>query len=142
MVTRIAFLCVANSARSQMAEGLARVLLGDTVRVTSAGSEPSQVHPNAIEAMAEIGIDITHQTSTPVADLDPTGLDLVVTLCAEEVCPALPGHIRRLHWPIPDPASKDSELDAGVLRNRFRAVRDEIRKRIEELGSGLPPRVG
>ena len=140
MVSRIAFPCVANSARSQMAEGLARVLLGDSVRVTSAGSEPSHVHPNAIEAMAEIGIDITHQTS--VVDLDPTGLDLVVTPCAEEVCPALPCHVRRLHWPIPDPAPKGSGLDAEALRNRFRAARDEIRKRIEELGSERPPRVG
>ncbi|HEB91131.1 MAG TPA: arsenate reductase ArsC [Deltaproteobacteria bacterium] len=133
MPLRIAFLCVANSARSQMAEGLARALLGEAARVTSAGSEPSHVHPNAIEAMAEIGIDISGQTSTPVTDLDPAGLDLVVTLCAEEVCPVLPGRVRRLHWPIADPASRDPSLDAEERLDRFRTARDEIRGRIEHL---------
>ena len=142
MVSRIAFLCVANSARSQMAEGLARALLGETAHVTSAGSEPSRVHPQAIEAMAEIGIDISDQTSTPVADLDPDTLDLVVTLCAEEVCPALPGRVRKLHWPIEDPASEDPDADGEALRNRFRAARDEIRIRIGELRRRLAERSG
>src|SRR3546814_6829004 len=84
---RILFLCVANSARSQMAEGLTRQILGDRATVMSAGSAPSRVNPYAVEAMAEIGIDISGQRSKPVDDIDPAGVDLVVTLCAEEVCP-------------------------------------------------------
>src|SRR3546814_5395392 len=104
---RILFLCVANSARSQMAEGLTRQILGDRATVMSAGSAPSRVNPYAVEAMAEIGIDISGQRSKPVDDIDPAGVDLVVTLCAEEVCPLLPGRVQRLHWPIDDPASSD-----------------------------------
>ena len=84
---RILFLCVANSARSQMAEGLARRILGEQAEVSSAGSNPTPVHPHAIEAMAEIGIDITGQVSKSVDTMDLSGLDLVVTLCADEVCP-------------------------------------------------------
>src|SRR3546814_4196774 len=82
----VLFLCVANSARSQMAEGLARTLLDDRATVASAGSQPSQVNPYAVEAMAEIGIDISGQHSKSVADIDPASVDVVVTLCAEEVC--------------------------------------------------------
>ena len=126
----ILFLCVANSARSQMAEGLARDLLGDAT-VMSAGSAPSRVNPYTIEAMAEIGIDISGQYSKPVDDIDPAGLDLVVTLCAEEVCPVLPGRVRRLHWPIADPASTDPALTPAQLQARFRTARDQIRGRIE-----------
>src|SRR3546814_14638889 len=81
-MTRILFLCVANSARSQMAEGLARHLLCDRATVMSAGSAPSRVNPYAIEAMAEIGIDISGQRSKQVDDIDPAGVDLVVTKSA------------------------------------------------------------
>src|SRR3546814_9614205 len=90
-MTRILFLCVANSARSQMAEGLTRYLLGDRATVMSAGSAPSRVNPYAVEAMAEIGIDISGHRSKSVDDIDPAEVDLVVTLCAEEDCPVLPG---------------------------------------------------
>ncbi len=133
MIRRILFLCVANSARSQMAEGLARALLGDRVEVMSAGSRPSKVNPSAIEAMAEIGIDISNQRSKSVDEIDTAGVDLVVTLCAEEVCPVLPGRVRRLHWPVPDPASADADLSAKRRLGRFRAARDAIRERIEGL---------
>lgn len=129
---RVLFLCVANSARSQMAEGLARSILGRDVEVSSAGSAPSSVNPYAVEAMAEIGIDISHQRSKSVAEIDSAAIDIVVTLCAEEVCPVLPGRVQRLHWPIPDPATKDATLAPEALRTRFRTARDEIRKRIEE----------
>jgi arsenate reductase (thioredoxin) len=132
-VKRILFLCVANSARSQMAEGLARHLIGNAAEVMSAGSHPSKVNPYAVEAMAEVGIDIAGHRSTSVADVDPSGIDLVVTLCAEEVCPVLPGRVRRLHWPIADPASNDSSLTPDDLRARFRAARDEIEARIDVL---------
>jgi len=134
---RILFLCVANSARSQMAEGLARHILGPGAAVSSAGSQPGRVNPFAIEAMAEIGIDISGQRSTSVADVDPAGLDLVVTLCAEEVCPVLPGRVQRLHWPIADPASSDPSLATDDLRRRFRTARDEIQARIETLRGEL-----
>ena len=104
----ILFLCVANSARSQMAEGLARQILGPDITVLSAGSEPSTVNPYAVEAMAELCVDIAGQRSKSVDEIDVGAVDLVVTLCAEEVCPVLPGRVRRLHWPIADPASKES----------------------------------
>lgn len=129
---KILFLCVANSARSQMAEGLARSLFPDEVKVTSAGSAPSAVNPYAVEAMAEIGIDISGQRSKSVEEVDLERLDLVVTLCAEEVCPVLPGRVKRLHWPIPDPASKDASIPAEEMRARFRRARDEIKARLED----------
>jgi arsenate reductase len=135
MNRRILFLCVANSARSQMAEGLARAVLGDRVEVRSAGSHPSRVNPYAIEVMAEIGINISAHRSKSVEEIDLTGLDVVITLCAEEVCPVLPGNVERLHWPIPDPASSDPTISAEQMRGRFRAARDEIRERIARLAA-------
>lgn len=101
------FLCVANSARSQMAEGLARAVLGDTVRVQSAGSRPSRLNPYAVEVMGELGIDISAQRSKSVDDIDPATVSTVVTTCAEAECPVFLGNVQRLHWPIADPASSD-----------------------------------
>jgi arsenate reductase (thioredoxin) len=132
-MTTILFLCVANSARSQMAEGLARHMFGPDVTVLSAGSAPSSVNPHAVEAMAELGIDISTQRSKSVEDIDVGALDLVVTLCAEEVCPVLPGRVRRLHWPIPDPASKDVSISPDAMRERFRTARDEVKSRLGTL---------
>ncbi|MGC9271357.1 VOC family protein [Acidiphilium sp.] len=129
----ILFLCVANSARSQMAEGLARAALGDDFRIFSAGSKPSKVNPYAIEAMAEQGIDISEHVSKSVDTIDPASIDLVITLCAEEVCPVLPGRVQRLHWPIPDPASSDPTLSPDDIRQRFREARDRIAGRIAVL---------
>ncbi len=83
----ILFLCVANSARSQMAEGLARKVFGDRVTVQSAGSEPSSVNPFAIEVMRELGVDLGAHHSKSVETIDPATVSMVVTLCAEEVCP-------------------------------------------------------
>ena len=124
-----------------MAEGLARARLGPSAQVLSAGSRPSQVNPYAIEAMREIGIDIRAQRSKSVDEIDPATLDLVITLCAEEVCPVLPGRTRRLHWPIPDPASTDPTLSPEQLRERFRSAREQIRARLESLAALLdqPP---
>ena len=133
MMTSILFLCVANSARSQMAEGLARQMLGPDVTVLSAGSAPSSVNPHAIEAMAELGIDISAQRSKSVNDIDVGALDLVVTLCAEEVCPVLPGRVRRLHWPIPDPSSQNPSTSPDSMRERFRTARDQIKSRLGTL---------
>jgi len=127
------FLCVANSARSQMAEGLARQMFPG-FHIQSAGSRPSRVNPYAIEVLAELGIDASAQSSKSVQDIDPATVDLVITLCAEEVCPIFLGKAERLHWPIPDPASDDPSLGPDQLRERFRAGRDEIRRRLEAFG--------
>lgn len=135
MYTSPVFLCVANAARSQMAEGLARTLFGRLLRVQSAGSQPTRVDPHAIAAMREIGIDIADQRSKSVAAIDPAGVDAVITLCAEEVCPTWPATIARLHWPVSDPASTDPTLSAEATRARFRAVRDELRFRIWRFAS-------
>jgi protein-tyrosine-phosphatase/catechol 2,3-dioxygenase-like lactoylglutathione lyase family enzyme len=129
----ILFLCVANSARSQMAEGLARKLFGTRVAVQSAGSEPSQVNPYAIEVMSEVGVDLTTHHSKSVQTINPDTVGSVITLCAEEVCPVFLGKARRLHWPIQDPASKDSSLPRDEMLTRFRAARDQIQGRLEVL---------
>jgi arsenate reductase (thioredoxin) len=128
------FLCVANSARSQMAEGLARHLLPAEIDVQSAGSRPTMLNPRAVEVMREIGIDISAQRSTAVESVDPAGVDTVVTLCAEEVCPVFPGSVERVHWPLPDPA--DPALGEEQSLRRFREVRDELARRIRALGVG------
>ena len=127
----ILFLCVANSARSQLAEGLGRMIFGDGILVQSAGSEPSRVNPYAIEVMHEIGVDITTHTSKSVQTIDPATVGTVITLCAEEVCPVFLGKARRLHWPIPDPASKDPTVPRDEMLSRFRTARDAIKGRIE-----------
>lgn len=129
----ILFLCVANSARSQIAEGLARKLFGVRIAVQSAGSEPSQVNPYAIEVMGEVGVDLTTHHSKSVQTIDPATVGTVITLCAEEVCPVFLGMARRLHWPIPDPASKDPSLSRDEMLTRFRTARDQIQGRLEVL---------
>ena len=137
----VLFLCVANSARSQLAEGLARARFGDRLHIQSAGSQPTRVNPFAIEIMAEAKLDITSHASKLVDAIDPDGIDLVVTLCAEEVCPAFLRPVRRLHWPIPDPASKDPLPDVE-MRARFRVARRTINARLDALepALALPPR--
>jgi arsenate reductase len=127
----ILFLCVANSARSQMAEGLARSLFGDRVPVLSAGSAPATVNPYAIEVMRELGIDLGAQHSKSVQTIDPAVVGTVITLCAEEVCPVFLGQVRRLHWPIPDPASKDASIPREEMLARFRTARDTLRGMLE-----------
>jgi arsenate reductase len=126
----VLFLCVANSARSQMAEGLARQLFGSRTTVQSAGSAPSRVNPYAVEVMAELGIDLGAHQSKSVQSIDPATVDTVITLCAEEVCPAFLGQARRLHWPIPDPASQDPSVSRDELLLRFRAARDTLKERL------------
>ncbi len=125
----ILFLCVANSARSQMAEGIARALAPASVKVSSAGSRPSQVNPLAVEALAEIGIDISRQRSKGLGEIPPDEVDAVVTLCAEEVCPVFLGNALRLHWGLPDPAHASGDERARL--DAFRQVRDELRRRLQ-----------
>ncbi len=129
MTRGVLFLCVANSARSQMAEGIARSLAGDRLRTQSAGSAPSRVNPLAIQALAEIGVDASAQHSKSVDAVDRGAVDTVITLCAEEVCPVYLGAARRLHWPLPDPAGHGAAEAADI--ERFRTVRDELARRIE-----------
>lgn len=128
MTRGVLFLCVANSARSQMAEGIARSLAGDRLAIQSAGSAPSRVNPLAIQALAELGIDASGQRSKSVDAIDRASVDTVITLCAEEMCPVYLGAVRRLHWPLPDPAGHEESEGASLAR--FRAVRDELRERI------------
>jgi len=124
------FLCVANSSRSQMAEGIARQLAPPEVEVMSAGSEPTQVNPFAVRAMRELGIDISEHRSKPVNDVDKDRVATVVTLCAEEVCPVFPGAVQRHHWPFEDPAAASGSDEERLAA--FRRVRDQIRGRLEE----------
>jgi protein-tyrosine-phosphatase/catechol 2,3-dioxygenase-like lactoylglutathione lyase family enzyme len=131
----ILFLCVANSARSQMAEGLGRMILGERANVQSAGSQPSRVNPYAVEVMQELGVDLATHHSKSVETIDPATVDTVVTLCAEEVCPVFLGKATRFHWPIADPATSDPTLSREEMLTRFRTARDQIRGRLEVLAA-------
>lgn len=135
----ILFLCVANSARSQIAEGLAKFILPDDVYIQSAGSQPSgRVHPLAIEVMQEIGIDISGHQSKGINDLPKEflkNLDLVVTLCAEEHCPSWPGKFRKESWGLPDPVSSSASVDEE--KKSFRDTRNKIQEKIEKLRADL-----
>ena len=131
----ILFLCVANSARSQMAEGLARKLFGSAVRVQSAGSQPSRANPYALRALAEVGVDASSHTSKSVEDIDSASVDLVITLCAEESCPVFLRQARRLSWAMPDPDRKHEELSDEERLQDFGVARDAIARRLEEAES-------
>jgi len=125
------FLCVANSARSQMAEGLARARLGSRLSVQSAGSQPGTLNPLAVAVLAEIGIDISGHRSKHVDVIDFSDVGTVVTLCAEEICPVFLGTARRLAWPLPDPVREGGTEGERLVR--FRALRDEIASRLDRL---------
>lgn len=135
---KILFMCVANSARSQLAEGLARAEFPHFA-IESAGSKPGKLNPYAVQVMAELGLDISKQYSKSVDDLDPAfieGLDYVITLCAEEVCPVVISKAKKLHWPLPDPASKDPLSDEEFM-DRFRKTRDSIRQKLAQFRKDL-----
>lgn len=119
--SRVLFLCVHNSARSQMAEGILRHLAGDRYEVASAGSQPTAVHPLAVAAMAERGVDLSGHRSKDVRELLGQAFDFVFALCGDEgeVCPFVPGARVQEHVPFPDP-SAEGTLDA------FRRVRDDL----------------
>lgn len=131
-------MCVANSARSQIAEGLARKTLGDLAEVQSAGSSPKFVHPLAKQVLLEAGIDISDHSSKLFSELPPSfvsNLTCLITLCAEEVCPVTAGHFQRRAWPFPDPADA-SKSETEQLAS-FREVRDRIQLKIEEFRDEL-----
>jgi ArsR family transcriptional regulator len=136
----VVFLCRANSARSQMAEGWLRALSGGRIITRSAGTQPAQLHPLAVAAMAEAGIDIGHQSAKHVHALAELRPDVVVTVCdiAREECAVWLRAATRLHWSIADPAA----AEASARPAAFRAVRDELQQRIQGLLGllmGLPP---
>lgn len=129
----ILFMCVANSARSQLAEGLARQVFPEA-EIRSAGSHPGKLNPSAVTVMKEIGIDISKQYSKSYDDLPPkfiVSLDYVITLCAEEVCPTMVSKAKKVHWPFPDPATKEPLSEDESLK-RFREARDGIHACLKE----------
>ena len=129
---RVLILCTGNSARSQMAEGLLRHMAGDRFDVESAGTIASFVRPRAIEAMAEIGIDISGHRSKSLDEFVGTPIDYVITVCdnANQSCPVFPGRALRIHWSFQDPAEATG-TDAEILQV-FRCVRDEINAKLAE----------
>lgn len=131
----ILFLCTGNSCRSQMAEGFAKQI--DAWQVQSAGLEAHGINPRAIQAMQDVGIDITHQTSTVLTPAMLSWADVIVTLCghADEHCPIIPAGKDKRHWPLPDPAKAQGDEEA--IRMQFRQVRDTIQAHIQSLAQEL-----
>src|ERR1044071_10353738 len=129
---RVLILCTGNSARSQMAEGLLCHIAGDRFDVASAGVSPTHVRPEAITAMREIGIDISHHNSKSVDTFSGQEFDYVITVCdnAKEQCPVFPGKTKRIHWSFEDPATVTGEWDQRL--EAFRKVRDQIDHRLME----------
>jgi len=114
-----------------MAEGIGRSLAPHGVKVSSAGSSPAPVRPQAIQVLEEIGIDISGHRSKGVDAIDAGSVDAVITLCAEEVCPVFLGKAVRIHWGLPDPAGVTGAEETRL--NAFRSVRDELRRRLKVL---------
>ena len=127
---RVLFVCTHNSARSQMAEGLLRHLSQGRVSVTSAGSEPTQIHPDAIRTMQALGIDIRGQQSRGLESVTGSAFDYVITVCdrAREICPAFPGEGQQFHWGFADPTRID---DAAQRQQAFAATAQRLKTRIE-----------
>lgn len=127
---RVLILCTGNSARSQMAEGLLRDLAGDRFEVASAGVSPTEVRPEAISAMNEIGIDISRHRSKSVDEFTGHEFDYVITVCdnANQQCPVFPGKTERIHWSFEDPAAAQGDEQSRLAV--FRRVRDEILHRL------------
>ncbi len=127
---QVLFLCVHNSARSLLAEALLRRLAGDRLKVYSAGSEPTEPQPLALQVLREEGIDVSGLWSKSVGDFVGRHMDYVITLGAEEVCPVFPGAVKRMHWPLPDPAGVEGS--AEVRLKAFRETAAELKKRLGE----------
>ncbi len=132
-VKRVLFLCAHNSARSQMAEGFLRSFAPDRFEVQSAGTRATRVHPLAIAAMREVGVDISEQTSKSVDDVGE-GWDVVVTVC-DSSCPVPPRSGLKLRWKLPDPAA--ARGTRGERLEVFRGIRDSIQSRVRLLANRL-----
>lgn len=133
----VLILCTGNSCRSQMAEALLQRAAGDRLRVASAGSNPSgYVHPLAIQAMQEIGLDISSHESKHLDQFLDAGVETVITVCgnADQACPAFPGQLRRYHWGFDDPADAEGSDEEKLVM--FRRVRDEIDRVFTAYGCG------
>ena len=130
---RVLILCTGNSARSQMAEGLVRHFAGEQFEVESAGVEPSHVREEAIEAMNQIGIDISSHRSKSVDEFADQQFDYIITVCdnAKENCPIFPGHAQRLHLAFDDPAAKDGTYDERLAE--FIRVRNKISESVSRI---------
>jgi arsenate reductase len=135
---RVLILCTGNSARSQMAEGLLRHLGGESYEVHSAGTKPAGVNSFALEAMREIGIDISSQRSKSVAEFEGQHFDTVITVCdtAAGQCPVFPGAPQRIHWSLPDPAGIIGSY--GEKLNAFRSVREALKTHFQQFLPGPP----
>lgn len=127
----VLFLCVANSSRSQMAEGIARRMAPRGVKVFSAGSRPGGLNPLAVETMAEIGIDISGHAAKALKSIPLDDIATAVFLCAEESCPVFPVRVERIHWPMADPAAATGSHSDRM--KAFRRARTELRRRIGAL---------
>ena len=137
---RILFLCTGNSCRSQMAEGLCRTFSGDRIEAFSAGIEKHGLNPLAVDAMAEIGIDISGHTSKTLEDLEPERFDVVVTVCdhAHETCPVFPGDARVVHRGFDDPPKLAAgAIDKEEALGHYRRVRDQIKAYVLDLPQAL-----
>ncbi len=130
LTMRVLFLCMHNSARSQMAEALLRALAGAQFEVFSAGSEPTRVHPLARRVLQEQGLDVSEQRAKSVNEFIYERFDYAITLCAEEVCPVILNAAHRLHWALPDPTAAEGDEEERL--QAFRSTRDEIRRRLEK----------
>lgn len=134
----VLILCTGNSCRSHLAEGILRAAAGDSIEVASAGSKPAgYVHPLAIRALQEIGIDISGHRSKHLDEFLQRQVHTVITVCgkADQVCPTFPGQVRRHHWGFDDPAHASGTEDEQLAV--FRRVRDEIRKVFEAYAAGI-----
>jgi len=133
----VLILCTGNSCRSHLAEGILRAAAGSTIRVASAGSKPAgYVHPLAIKAMEEIGIDISPHRSKHLSEFLDQPVETVITVCgnADQACPMFPGQVNRYHWGFDDPAHATGSEEEKLAV--FRRVRDEIRRVFEAYAAG------
>ena len=135
---RVLVLCTHNSARSQMAEGFLRAFAGDRLEVASAGTEATRVHPLAIRAMDEVGVDLRGHASKTLDRFLGEPWDYVVTVCdqASEHCPLFPGPARRIHWSFEDPSAASGSEEERL--RVFRTVRDRIAQRLRAWLAGQP----
>ena len=136
---RVLFLCTHNASRSQMAEAILSRLAGGRFQAESAGTAPTEVHPLAVAAMREIGVDISGQRSKSVDEFVGGPFDYVITLCdeAQEQCPIFPAGVRKLHWGLPDPSAALGDEAARLAA--FHRVRDDLAARIRQLTEGAEP---
>ena len=134
MKKRVLFICVRNSARSQMAEAWLNTICGEHFEAQSAGLEPGTLNPLAVQVMAEVGIDISNKKTQAVFDVFKSGqlFAYVITVCDEtsaEKCPIFPGPATRLHWSFPDPSEVQGSETAKL--EQVRIIRDQVRAKIE-----------